>query len=173
MRISCEMDLKAYLNLLLLPKLWSLLGKEVKFVQHVCSSWAHVCSSSSLFFLGVYRFSDNLFQDFSINWTHFLVFSVSSSKSPLLVRGWMLPSSHVYQGTFSFSRPDKSIHSYPFLVNPHYSQEAIWCTGKGPAFLKSVYEVTKNVFQREEKVPLMKDVIKLYIDHCKDWEQYI
>lgn len=76
------------------------------------------------------------------NWTHFLAFSVSSSKFPLLVRGWMLPSSHVYQGTFSFSRPDKSIHSYPYLLpggNLVHRQRT------------SVYEVTKKRVPKRRK----------------------
>lgn len=62
MRMSCEMVLKAYLYLLLLTYASHLLtyasqamkpvglsGKEVKFVQHVCSLWAHVCPSVIFF----------------------------------------------------------------------------------------------------------------------------
>lgn len=115
-------------------------GKEVKFVQHVCSLWAHVCPSviffqefrsclmifSRIFLLiaHIWTFLWTTIQKKG-NWTHFFAFSISSfSEFPLLVRGWMFPSSHVYQGTSSFSQAAKWIHSYPLLVNPHCSSGA-------------------------------------------------
>lgn len=121
-RVLCEMVLKAYLNLLLLPQLWILLACQGKkffhlFILHEPMSILHldiffkefrscliICSMIFLWIAHIWTFLWTAIQKKG-NWTHFLAFFVYSfSKFPLLVRELLFPSSHVYQGTSRCSR---------------------------------------------------------------------